>query len=144
MVASLSLADVDNGFIVGFWLQVYSHLDWKEAVRGRAICSSLRRELPRVVADLRLRCFANASQRVYQLQTIASTFTQLRTLELLPPLSITPQPADRFMDWRCLAMPNLVELTVHTDVAEDVWLLSSSLPKLEQLVLVSKVGMSSA
>jgi hypothetical protein len=41
-------------------------------------------------------------------------------------------------------MPNLVELTVHTDVAEDVWLLSSSLPKLEQLVLVSKVGMSSA
>lgn len=136
---TVTLGDVENTSIAAIWLSIYRHLDWKDVIAGRSVCKTFQKELPLLITQLRLRAFASPAQRRLQLRTVAATFANLRSLELVRPTSIAAEAAPDLLNWRTLQFPALQHLQVHVDVAGTVCLVDATLPALETLLLVSDV-----
>lgn len=136
---SVKLGDVENTSIASLWIAIFRHLDWKDIVAGRSVCKTFHKELPSLIAQLRLRAFASATQRCMQLSTVAATFASLRSLELVRPTSIAAEAAPNLLNLHTVYFPVLEHLKVHVDVAGIIRLHADCLPALKTLLLVSDV-----
>lgn len=136
---SVTLGDVENTSIAAIWMAIFRHLDKKHIIACRSVCKTFQKELPCLITQLKLQAYASSAQRRCQLRTIASTFTNLRSLELAHPVSIAPEAAPELLNWSTLRLPALQHLSVHVDVAGAIRLCADSLPSLKTLQLQSEV-----
>ncbi len=139
---TVQLGDVENSSIAAIWIRIYHHLDWKDIVRGRRVCKTLYNELPLLITHLRAKAMTNTKQRIQQLDTLASAFSNLRVLELGRPTSMALEAAEGLLNWQPgskMHFPALKQLQVHVDVAGCMRLHADALPVLETLLLASDV-----